>query len=80
LPEDYCGNTVAYIGDGGYRTARLDHLHKAFTKVATAPVRALDPYPGVRPQLTIWKPTPDETGPRLGLSDVNIMPTAASAK
>ncbi len=54
----YRGDTVAYIGDGGYRTARLDHLHEAFTKVAMAPVRALDPYPGVRPQLTIWKRTP----------------------
>ncbi len=54
----YCGGTVAIIGDGGYRTARLDQLHEAFTKVATAPVRALDPYPGVRPQLTIWKRTP----------------------
>jgi hypothetical protein len=54
----YCGDTIAYIGDGGFRTARLDHLHEAFTKVATAPVRALDPYPGVRPQLTVWKRTP----------------------
>ncbi len=54
----YRGDTVAYIGDGGYRTARLDHLHEAFTKVATAPVRALDPHPGIRPQLTIWKRTP----------------------
>jgi hypothetical protein len=54
----YCGDTVAYIGDGGHRTARLDHLHEAFTKVATAPVRALDPYPGIQPQLTIWKRTP----------------------
>jgi hypothetical protein len=57
----YRGDTVAYIGDGGYRTARLDHLHEAFTTVATAPVRALDPYPGLRPQLTIWKRTRDET-------------------
>jgi hypothetical protein len=51
----YCGETLAYIGDEGYRTARLDHLHETFTKVAAAPVRALDPYPGVPPQLTIWK-------------------------
>ena len=51
----YCGDTVAYIGDGGFRTARLDRLPEAFTKVAAAPVRALDPYPSVRPQLTIWK-------------------------
>jgi len=56
----YCGDTVAYIGDGGYRTARLDHLNEAFTKVATAPVRALDPYPGVQPRLTIWKRMPNE--------------------
>jgi hypothetical protein len=51
----YSGDTVAYVGDGGCRTARLDHLHEAFTKVAAAPVRALDPCPGTRPQLTIWK-------------------------
>jgi hypothetical protein len=57
----YRGDTVACIGDGGYRTARLDHLDEAFTKVASAPVRALDPYPGVRPQLTIWKRAPDKT-------------------
>jgi hypothetical protein len=57
----YGGDTVAYIGDGGHRTARLDYLHEAFTEVATAPVRALDPHPGVTPQLTIWKRTPDET-------------------
>jgi hypothetical protein len=54
----YCGDTVAYIGDEGYRTATLDQLHESFTKVAAAPVRALDPHPGVRPQLTIWKRTP----------------------
>jgi hypothetical protein len=54
----YSGDIVAYIGDEGYRTARLDHLHDTFTKVATAPVRALDPDPGVRPRLTIWKRTP----------------------
>ena len=53
----YCGDTVAYIGDWGYRTARLDHLQESFTKVAAAPVRALDPCPEVPPQLTIWKRT-----------------------
>jgi hypothetical protein len=63
----YCGDTVAYIGDGGYRTARLDHLHEAFTKVATVPVRALNPHPRARAQLTIWERTPGETSrPRLG--------------
>jgi len=54
----YCGDTVAYIGDGGCRTTSVDQLDEAFTKVATAPVRALDPHPGIRPQLTIWKRTP----------------------
>jgi hypothetical protein len=62
----YGGDTVAYIGDGGHRTARLDHLDEAFTKVATAPVRALDPYPGVTPRLTIWKRTADERSRGLG--------------
>ena len=60
----YRGDTVAYIGDGGYRTARLDHLHEAFTKVATVPVRALDPHPGVRPELTIWERKPRDTSRR----------------
>ena len=54
----YCGDTVAYIGDEGYRTARLDHLHEAFVKVAVAAVRALDPHPRVPPHLTIWKRRP----------------------
>jgi hypothetical protein len=67
----YRGDTVAYIGDDGYRTARLDHLHEAFTKVATAPVRALDPHHGVRPQLTIWKRMPGVTSRRLGRSEVD---------
>lgn len=54
----YRGNTVAVIGDEGYRTARLDQLREAFTKVAVAPIRALDPHPDARPQLTIWRRTP----------------------
>jgi len=57
----YRGDTIAYIGDGGYRTARLDQLRPSFTRVATVPARALDPYPGIRPQLTIWKRIPAET-------------------
>jgi hypothetical protein len=54
----YRGGTVACIGDGGHRTARLDHLDEGFTKVAAAPVRALDPEPGTEPQLTIWRRLP----------------------
>jgi hypothetical protein len=51
----YAGDTVACIGDGGYRTARLDGLNQAFTMLASVPVRALDPCPGVQARLTIWK-------------------------
>jgi hypothetical protein len=58
----YSGDTVACIGDGGYRTARLDGLDDNFTKAAAAPVRALDPCPGVPPQLTIWRRTPGAHG------------------
>jgi hypothetical protein len=54
----YGGDVVACIGDGGHRTARLDHLQDAFTKVASAPVRALDPGPGSEPRLTIWRRAP----------------------
>jgi hypothetical protein len=54
----YCrGDTIPYIGDGGHRTTRLDHLHETFTAVAAAPVRALDPHPGIPPKVTIWKRT-----------------------
>ena len=51
----YSGDTVAYIGDNGYRTARLDHLRDAFTQVSTTPIRALEPHPGVPARLSIWK-------------------------
>jgi hypothetical protein len=51
----YNGDTVAYIGDDGYRTARLDHLHETFSQVTTAPVRALEPYPGALATLSIWR-------------------------
>jgi hypothetical protein len=53
----YRGDIVAYIGDGGHRTAWLDDLRETFAKVAAEPVRALDPDPHVAPQFTIWKRT-----------------------
>ncbi|MGH3276278.1 MAG: hypothetical protein ACRDNZ_18370 [Streptosporangiaceae bacterium] len=53
----YHGDTVAYIGDEGCRTARLDHLHETFTQTAALPVRALDPCPDVPPRLTVWNRT-----------------------
>lgn len=51
----YTGNTVAIIGDGGHRTARLHGLNEAFAVVAASPVRALEPMPGVAPTLSIWR-------------------------
>jgi hypothetical protein len=52
----YGGDTVAYIGDDGYRTVRLDHLRDTFTQATEAtPVRALEPYPGGPAMLSIWK-------------------------
>jgi hypothetical protein len=51
----YSGNTVAVIGDGGHRTARLRGLNEAFAKVAMSPVRALEPLPGAIATLSIWR-------------------------
>jgi hypothetical protein len=51
----YAGETVALIGDGGHRTARLRGLDDAFTMVALSPVRALEPFPGVAPALSVWR-------------------------
>lgn len=51
----YTGNTVAIIGDGGHRTARLRGLNEAFAIVAVSPVRALEPMPGFVPTLSIWR-------------------------
>jgi hypothetical protein len=50
----YEGQAVAYIGDNGFRTAKLDNLENDFAKVAAAPVRALDPDPGAAASLSIW--------------------------
>jgi hypothetical protein len=51
----YQGDTVAYIGDDGHRTAFIDGLTETFAKVAECPVRALDPFPGTTPSLTVWQ-------------------------
>jgi hypothetical protein len=50
----YSGNTVAVIGDGGHRTARIRGLNDLFTAVSVSPVRALEPVPGQLPTLSIW--------------------------
>ena len=54
----YGGDTVALIGDGGHRTARLTGLNDTFTNTDAVPVRALDPMPGVPATLTIWRRAP----------------------
>jgi hypothetical protein len=51
----YGGNTVAVIGDGGHRTARIRGLNEMFTKVSVSPVHALEPYPEQTPTLSIWR-------------------------
>lgn len=51
----YTGNTVACIGDGGHRTARLRNLDSTFQVVALHPARALDPCPGRAATLSIWR-------------------------
>jgi hypothetical protein len=51
----YAGNTVALIGDGGHRTARLAGLNDAFSTIAVTAVRVLEPLPGATPMLSIWR-------------------------
>ena len=51
----YGGNTVAVIGDGGHRTARLQGLNDMFTLAAVSPVQALEPIQEHRPTLSIWR-------------------------
>jgi hypothetical protein len=51
----FSGDTVAVIGDGGHRTARLRGLNEAFSKVAMSPLRALEPLPGAAATLSIWR-------------------------
>jgi hypothetical protein len=51
----YEGSTVACIGDGGHRTARLDVLNAVFTCVAVHPVQAFDPAPDAIATLSVWR-------------------------
>jgi hypothetical protein len=51
----YSGNTVAVIGDGGHRTARVRGLNESFTPVSVSEVQALEPVPGQQPTLSIWR-------------------------
>jgi len=51
----YNGATVACIGDGGHRTARLRNLNSMFEVVAVHPARAVDPLSGHAATLSIWR-------------------------
>ena len=51
----YDGNTVACIGDGGHRTARLRNLNSLFEVVAVHPARAVDPLPNHPATLSFWR-------------------------
>jgi hypothetical protein len=51
----YAGNTVACIGDGGHRTARLQSLNSQFTCIDVHPVHAIDPAPDASAALSIWR-------------------------
>ena len=51
----YAGNTVACIGDGGQRTARLRTLNDLFEVVTDHPVRPVDPAPGTTATLSVWR-------------------------
>jgi hypothetical protein len=55
----YSGTTVALIGDGGHRTARLAGLNDAFSPITVLPVRAVEPFPGAAPTLSVWQRRPD---------------------
>jgi hypothetical protein len=51
----YAGNTVAHIGDGGHRTARLESLNTDFICINEHPVHAIDPAPDAIPTLSMWR-------------------------
>jgi hypothetical protein len=51
----YAGNTVACIGDGGHRTARVQRLNDTFACAETHSVRAMDPDPQAPATLSVWR-------------------------
>ncbi|MGC1185368.1 MAG: hypothetical protein WBA31_09490 [Candidatus Dormiibacterota bacterium] len=54
----YTGDTVAWIGDAGARTARPLGLEPTFGQVSAHPVQALEPGPGTQPTLRVWRRLP----------------------
>jgi hypothetical protein len=53
--QHYTGATIAIIGDGGHRTARLQNLRNDYALESVVPARALDPMPGFPATLSIWR-------------------------
>lgn len=53
----YAGEFVIYVGDHGGRAARLASLHDAFNLVELYPAVAMDPHPGHRAELGVWRRT-----------------------
>jgi hypothetical protein len=51
----YAGETVAWLGDTGFRTARPLGLREGFRELARYPARALDPWPESPVTLSIWR-------------------------
>jgi hypothetical protein len=51
----YPGDTVAWLGDDGFRTARPQGLREEFRQLAVYPARALEPFPGVPATLSLWR-------------------------
>jgi hypothetical protein len=49
------GECVIYVGDHGYRTARLAGLEESFDEVESHDVIAMDPAAGAVPRLSVWK-------------------------
>jgi hypothetical protein len=51
----YPGDTVAWLGDDGFRTARPQGLREEFRQLAVYPARAVEPFPGVPATLSLWR-------------------------
>lgn len=51
----YKGESVLYIGDRGVRTPELAILDRAFVLVEKYAAIAMDPAPGTRAELTVWR-------------------------
>lgn len=51
----YTGDTVIYVGDRGAMTVWPSGLETAYELVERHPAIAIDPMPGTRPELSVWR-------------------------